>query len=131
MYEQPPAINLACILLAGPLLIYVGLQRPVQEWPYYILYALGVVLTIAFACLLGRDAIRKTLHLPRTAFFLFHILVAGPLLLYVGVVAIHMNGHANIAPVAYTLLILLGIAAIIFHTFRLGKSVTRDFRFSE
>lgn len=125
-----PAVNVLAIVLVGPLLAYIGWTRSQKEWPYFIVYAIGILTLLFFAWLLGRDAIAKKLseNTVKTGIFVAHLIFVAPLLLYVGVLAIHFQGHADIPPIIYTTLFIVGVSELIFNTFILMRQITLDLR---
>lgn len=108
------AVNLAHILFSGPLLMYVGHQKPENMWIYRLLLGLGIFLVGFFIWECFE-------HLPlsqRHVFFLLHAIVFGGLLIYVGV-----KGRDGTPNVMFSLLLAIGIAAFGYHLVRFSDTM--------
>ena len=101
--------NLIHILFSGPLLMYVGHQKPQSVWVYRFLLFLGIFLVLFFAWHVYK-------HLPlsqKHVWLILHAVVFGVLLIYVGI-------KGTKAPrVVFSLLLAIGIAAFGYHLVRL------------
>lgn len=101
--------NLIHILFSGPLLMYVGHQKPEQQWIYTLLLVIGIFLVVFFAWHIFE-------HLPvsqRHIWLILHAVVFSGLLIYVG-----FKGP-KASQVAFSLLLAIGIAAFGYHLVRL------------
>jgi hypothetical protein len=106
--------NLLHILLTGPLLIYIGLKKPKQDWIYNLILILGIILSIYFLIL-----IIKIPYSPYHSWLFIHFIVFIPLLLFVGI------RKTNTPNIIYSILLTLGIAAVGYHSVRLYQKIKK------
>lgn len=99
-------VHLFHILIVGSLFLYVGISRnKIPSWLYTGLLGLGV-----FIILYHAFSAYKYIKQGKSAWVnLFHILIVGPLLIYIG-----YNNKATPFS-AYQFLLMLGFAAIGYH----------------
>lgn len=112
-YDHHFILALFHVLLVSPLLLFVGFQRALTpEWIFKALFWIGVVI-IGFH---GYKAfIRFNAHSSYLYVNLMHLLIIGPLLAFIGY-------HGKDTPrFAYELLLLIGFAALGYHTFGLVR----------
>jgi hypothetical protein len=130
MSEIAPFVSVLNILILGPLMLYVGLRRPSSEWPYFTLYAAGAIMTAIYIVYIIRDAILKRFSESPVSLTLkfVHACLVGPLMVYIGIVAIHMNGYLEIPPIAMTFLVLAGIGTTAVHIAFLIRHFVVDFK---
>jgi hypothetical protein len=102
-------INLIHIFFTGPLLIYIGLFKPEFQWIYWLLFLTGLYVMIRFSIWLAQVKELANHH----AWYLMHILLVVPLLLYVGWM------KKETPSTIFSLLLALGIAAFGYHLVRL------------
>lgn len=102
-------INLIYIFFTGPLLIFIGLFKPVFQWIYWLLFLTAVYVMIRFSIWLSQVKELSSRH----AWYLMHILLVVPLLLYVGWM------KKETPSTIFSLLLALGIAAFGYHLVRL------------
>ena len=134
-----PIVNLAMSAVVAPVLVYVGLSRPSTEAPYYAVYGLGILLLSAHLYFLIRKWIAGlgfSTGADKAALInsLVHVCLTGPIMIYVGVMAIHYDAHkfsnrpvSKIAPIAYNALVVLGAATFAFNAYRFVAEIKRDF----
>jgi len=103
-------VQLFHILFLGVFLVIVGATRPRSAWWYYVLLALGIIAVVKFSL----EARRKTLF-----WVLWHVLVVGPVLIWVG------SQRRRSFDFLFKILIMIGSAAIGYHTIRLVQFVRR------
>jgi hypothetical protein len=103
-------ISLVHVFFTGPLLIYIGLTKPINIIYYYILLLLAVIITIAF--------IYRYLYKQLYAWLYVHLLLFATLLYSIFYLKITNN---KIPYYLYSFLLAIGIAAIGYHLIRIFK----------
>lgn len=99
-------IHLFHVLIVGTLFLYVGIQKSkIPEIMFYVLYALGIII-ILYHAYKGYTKILKNKN-PWVS--LIHILIVGPLLIYIG-----YNKQSS-PRWSYEILLMLGFASIGYH----------------
>ena len=109
LYYNKMRVALIHILFVAPLLIYIGLRKPQQNWVYFILFILGIGVLLNFLT----KIVRQDNWNQRTVWYAIHMLLFASLLLYVGWYGV------KAADVSYSLLLAVGIAAFGYHSIRL------------
>lgn len=109
-------VRLFHIFITGPLLIWIGLTEPQSNWVYRLLFALGLLMIIAFGVKL---IIAKTLNV----WYVIHALLFSSLLIYAGYTGLH--GGDAVPHVTFGLLLAVGIAASGYHSVRLIQSIKK------
>lgn len=102
-------VALIHLLFVAPLLIYIGLSKPKQNWVYIILFILGIGVVLNFLS----KIVRQDKWNQRTVWFAIHMLLFASLLMYVGWYGV------KAADVSYSLLLAVGVAAFGYHSIRL------------
>jgi uncharacterized membrane protein YfcA len=93
------------ILVVGPFVVFVGHAKPNQRWPYIVLLCAAAALVGVFAVHAKRDGrINPWLAVHATLF--------AALFTYVGV------RRRDAAPVAFSFLVAVGLAAIAYNVYR-------------
>jgi hypothetical protein len=101
------------IIIVGPLLIYVGIKRVnIPSILFPILFYLGI-----FIILYHSYKVYYNITIGKSYWInLFHILIIGPILVYIG------YNRDKTERLYYELLLMLGFAAIGYHSYYLIKS---------
>jgi hypothetical protein len=101
------------IIIVGPLLIYVGIKRDkIPSILFSILFYLGI-----FIILYHSYKVYYNITIGKSYWInLFHILIIGPILVYIG------YNRDKTERLYYELLLMLGFAAIGYHSYYLIKS---------
>jgi hypothetical protein len=100
-------VNAIHIFLIGPLLIYIGLMKPINELYYNILLGIGIVVIIKFIYQLIVSKVGQ-----RTVWYLLHIMLFSVLSIYVGL------NKINTPHIGYSLVLATGISAFGYHSIR-------------
>lgn len=109
MPKEEFGVHLAHILFSGPLLMYVGHQKPDAAWIYKLLLVLGVILVALF----GYKSIKHQPLSQMHVFYVLHACAFGGLLIYVGI-------HGRKSPdVVFSLILVVGVGAFGYHAIRL------------
>jgi hypothetical protein len=96
------------ILILGPLLLYIGITKPTQNWLYRILIILGIISILVF--------LTKLILAWSTLFWtMWHVLAIGLILIWVG-----MKQEKSPA-FLFNLLVIIGSAAIGYNLSKLMK----------
>lgn len=106
--------NLLHILFTGPLLIYVGLKKPKENWIYNLFLILGIILAIYFLVLIA-----NTPYSSYHSWLFIHFAIFIPLLLFLGI------RKTQTPSIIFSITLALGIAAVGFHSIRLIQSLSR------
>ena len=93
------------ILVTGPFVVFVGHAKPNQRWPY-------IVLLCAAAALVGVFAFDAKEHGRINPWLAVHATLFAALFAYVGV------RRSDAAPVAFSFLVAVGLAAIAYNVYR-------------
>lgn len=102
-------VRLIHIFFSGPLLIYIGLVKPKNEWIYTLLGIVGILLMVSF---LTKLIMLKPFS-QRHVYYAIHALLFAPLLMYLGYTG-------STAPdVVFSLALAVGISAFGYHAIRL------------
>jgi len=107
-------IQLFHIFIFGPFLIYVGITQPPQDFVYYILLALGILVIVLFTLKMIREHNNNVL-----GWLLWHVIIISGLLLWCGI------QKTKSPHIIFALLIALGFAAIGYHGLRLIQSTVK------
>jgi hypothetical protein len=101
------------IIIVGPLLIYVGIKRDkIPPIMFPILFYLGM-----FIILYHSYKVYNNMKFGKSYWVnLFHILIVGPILVYIGF------NREKTQRMYYELLLMLGFAAIGYHSYYLIQS---------
>ena len=108
-------IQLFHIFIFGPFLIYVGITQPPQDFVYYILLALGILVIVLFTLKMIREHNNNVL-----GWLLWHVIIISGLLLWCGI------QKTKSPHIIFALLIALGFAAIGYHGLRLIQSIYKS-----
>lgn len=95
------------IFLIGPLLIAIGALKPQASIVYLLMQIMGALLMLSFAWKLYKYGFRA-----HSLWYIVHMVVFAAMILYIG-----FTGR-NAPPVAFSLLMALGITAISYHFVR-------------
>jgi len=108
MCSRSQVLNLLHLLVLGPVLLYIGLNRLVSpKWLLNLLVVLGVVVILYHGYLLYNSWDK-----PWAFIYLIHVLIVGPSLIWVGL------RHSG-----YELLVAIGAIAMLYNAWRLYKSM--------
>lgn len=101
-------VNLAHMLVTGPVFVYVGLAETKPRWMYHFLLVFGLLLVGYFVYVIS------TKELSQYHVWLgIHLLIFVPLMLAVGIM------QDESPRILFSLLLAIGIAAIGYHAIRL------------
>ena len=120
-----PFVNAVNIFVLGPLFVYVGLKRPRIDIPYFVIYAVGLLTVAFYGYALLKSAIKKESISKNVYLFAANVLLAGPLMIYVGAGAIHFK--FSISTYAFMGLVLVGVITMAYNAYELVVHVKRDF----
>ena len=106
-------IHLFHILIVGTLFLYVGVQNSkIPGFMYYVLLVLGIIIIFYHSY----KGYIKVLNKKNPWVSLIHILIVGPLLIYIG------YNKEKTPRWAYEILLMLGFAAIGYHGYYIVNS---------
>lgn len=109
------------LLLIVPLFLFVGFQRAATStWLYMAMFAIGTVILVFHGYKLVVRMMSQSSYVWVNA---IHVLLIGPLLLYIG------YHKKNTPRFAYELLLMLGFAAAGYHLFSLIKALNVDYEY--
>ena len=111
-------LSLFHLLFVVPLFLYIGFQRSnVPHWVYMSVFTIGLVIVLYHGYKL---ALRIKSHSSYAWINAIHVLIVGPLLLYIGY-------HKKETPrFAYELLLMAAFAALGYHLFSLVRWVDTE-----
>lgn len=101
------AVNLAHILVTGPLLVYVGVVDEKPVWVYNVLVALGALMVLYIPYVMYTTKLG-----PYHVWLAIHLFIFAGLIIAVGVLR-DKSPH-----ILLSLLLAIGVAAIGFHAIR-------------
>lgn len=108
--DKEKLVHLFHIIIVGGLFLYVGIKRTnIPKFMYKILLVLGVIIILY-------HAYKMYLHIIKKESFwvsLIHILVVGPILVYIGV------SKENTQRYIFEILMMLAYASIGYHAYYL------------
>ena len=109
MLDKYTYVNLAHIFFSGPLLLYLGLKSQKPQFVYYIILALGMLLSIYFVYEILMESPRPWL--------LIHLLIFFPLLIWCGI------KKDKTPPIILSIFVAMGCAAIGYHLIKLLRKL--------
>jgi hypothetical protein len=109
-------VHLFHILIVGSLFVYIGIQKTsIDKWIYPILFVLGIVLIFYHTYKAYKYYSRGI----NPWFNIIHILLIGPLLVYIG------YNKEKTSLYWFDLLMMLGFASIGYHGYYLYKEMNK------
>lgn len=113
LLKEHQIVHLIHVLISGPFLMYVGFHKPPYRWIYMLLLVIGILLLVAF----GIKIIKKRPWSQRHVWYILHATLFSALVIYVG-----WKGPNKTEQVAFSLLLVVGIAAVGYHFVRMVTS---------
>lgn len=99
------------VILIAPFLLWVGFNRAATpDWAYSLLFGLGILIMVYHGY---KTIVRLSESSPAVWLNIIHILLIGPLLLWIGY---HQKGTER---PGYDMLLIAGFGALGFHLYRL------------
>jgi hypothetical protein len=106
------AINILHIILIGPILLYIALEKNIHKHVYDILLALGITLSIYFIYVIYLHKL-SSYHV----WLIIHLLIFAPLLIWMGF------AKEKTPRIIISLILAIGCAAIGYHSIRLFQKL--------
>jgi hypothetical protein len=101
-------INIVHIILIGPILLYLALEKNIHKYVYDLLLALGIILAFYFMYMIYSHKL-SSYHV----WLIIHLLIFAPLLMWIGF------AKEQTPRIILSLLLAVGCAAIGYHFIRL------------
>jgi hypothetical protein len=103
-------VKLVHILITGPLLIYIGLMKPMTKWIYYVLGVLGIIVLLWMVFEIKKNGFNS-----KSIWYIIHACIFAPLLLYFA------WKKWESPPQLFGVLLAIGLAAVSYHFIKLFR----------